>query len=82
MVKGWADGQPACLDDCVAESCVGCLDEESLAQCTTEVQAGACSAYYTASDCLRQAVAGPASMCDDADYASWLRNLGAAYCAE
>ena len=83
----------ACSADCVVQSCDACLDpaanagaRASTTGCDTQVQAGACAAYFQADQCVTQALDGPAAVCNPATYqnnfGAWLQGVGTQYCAQ
>jgi hypothetical protein len=84
FVDSTCNHNSACLADCLAESCYGCVDPASTTQCNTQVQTGACSAYLQATQCVTQALGGPAAICNPATYqanfGAWLQAVGAKYC--
>jgi hypothetical protein len=83
----------ACLDDCTSQVCAGCeingaipADPDVVAQCDTQAQGEACSAYASASACLAKALDGPAAFCNPAtyqgNYGAWLQAVGTVYCGQ
>ncbi|MGD0674435.1 MAG: hypothetical protein ABSC94_03405 [Polyangiaceae bacterium] len=74
----------ACLADCLDESCYGCIDVASMADCDTQSLAGMCSNYVQADACVTQALDGPAALCNPTTYqgnfGAWLQGVGNRYC--
>ena len=73
----------ACLADCLAQACNGCL---SSAACETQAQSGTCTAFSATDQCITVALAGPAALCNPATYqgnfGAWLQAVGTQYCAQ
>lgn len=73
----------ACLADCLAQACSGCL---SSAACETQAQSGTCAAFSATDQCITVALAGPAALCNPATYqgnfGAWLQAVGTQYCAQ
>ncbi|HXN33009.1 MAG TPA: hypothetical protein VN894_14160, partial [Polyangiaceae bacterium] len=84
FVDATCNHNSACIVDCVTQSCYACVDSASTAQCETQVQSGTCSAYFTADQCVTQALNGTGAVCNPATYqgnfGAWLQAVGAQYC--
>jgi hypothetical protein len=83
-VDGTCNRNAACMLDCTQQSCGGCFDPMSTAQCQSQVTAasGECATFST--QCVTQALGGSAAFCDPATYqgnfGAWLQGVGAQYC--
>jgi hypothetical protein len=74
----------ACVLECVEEACYSCPDTPSAILCGTQVQSGACAAYYEADACVTAALNGAGAVCNPAtykqSYSAWFQAVGATYC--
>lgn len=73
----------ACLADCLAQACNGCLSSTA---CETQAQSGTCAAFSATDQCITVALAGPAALCNPATYqgnfGAWVQAVGTQYCAQ
>ena len=83
FVDATCNHNSACISDCTAETCFLCTDD-ALSSCETQVQTGTCATYTQADQCVVQALAGPAAVCNPVTYqgnfGAWLQGVGAKYC--
>ena len=72
-----------CVTDCETQSCSQC-PQSAVQQCDQQVLQGQCQTYLFQSQCVGQALFGPASFCSpqqyQGNYGSWLAAVGAHYC--
>ncbi len=86
FVDATCNHNSACVAYCVWQSCVTCADAESNAACEAQAATTPCAPYFQADQCVTQALAGPAAVCNPAAYqqnfGAWLQAVGSAYCGQ
>jgi hypothetical protein len=75
-----------CVDDCATTSCKQCPNMQTQQACMQQVKGfgGQCFPYVQASQCVVQALFGPAQFCNPQQYfgqfGAWLQGVGQHYC--
>lgn len=86
FVDATCNHNSACVAECVWQSCFNCTDLESTKACEAQGAITPCAAYFQADQCVTQALAGPAGVCNPASYqqnfGAWLQAVGSAYCGQ
>jgi hypothetical protein len=75
-----------CVSDCAVNSCSQCPNPPAVSQCQTSVKQpnGQCFSFVQGSQCIGQALFGPAQFCNPGqyfgNYGNWLQGVGQRYC--